>query len=68
MEGTLIWCFASHIGVIRPSGKMGELGESGDSGECSSNPGGGLVVEFCAEDRSGDIGGGAAFRSGKLNV
>lgn len=47
---------------------MGELGESGDSGECSSNPGGGLVVEFCAEDRSGEIGGGAAFRSGKLNV
>jgi hypothetical protein len=31
--GTRFWCFVTHKGVRRPSGKVGEPGDKGDMGE-----------------------------------
>lgn len=66
--GTRFWCFVTHKGVSRPSGKVGELGVNGEIGECRTNDGA-VCISFCCSPVGlvgGDSGGGSAFRGGSL--
>lgn len=47
--------------MSKPSANKGEEGESGERGERSSRAAGGLIVGL-----SGEVGGGAALRGGKV--